>query len=105
MNHSDFSIGCEFICGDRVFRCTDVGTRVVVAICVSDTEVSTSVGDIPATRPLSRPEAEAAGWFDGPPYAVAEIVFDEYDFAACEPVDADKSGEGPGVRLGKKPTL
>ena len=25
-------------------------------------------------------------WYHGPPYAVAEIVFDEYDLEACEPV-------------------
>ncbi|WP_201274196.1 hypothetical protein [Microvirga brassicacearum] len=27
------------------------------------------------------------GWFNGPPYAVAETVFDEDDLEACEPVD------------------
>jgi hypothetical protein len=34
-------------------------------------------------RTLSRSEAESAGWFNGPPYAVAEFVFDEYDLAGC----------------------
>jgi hypothetical protein len=34
---------------------------------------------------LSRDEAEAEGWFNGPPYAVAESVFDEYDIEGCSP--------------------
>jgi hypothetical protein len=34
-------------------------------------------------RILSRAEAEAEGWFNGPPYAVAESVFDEYDMESC----------------------
>lgn len=36
-------------------------------------------------RTLSRAEAEAEGWFNGPPYAVAESVFDEYDMEDCSP--------------------
>ncbi len=35
------------------------------------------------TRSLSGAEAEAQGWFAGPPYAVAETVFDEDDLEAC----------------------
>jgi hypothetical protein len=34
-------------------------------------------------RTLSRAEAEADGWFNGPPYAVSESVFDEDDQAGC----------------------
>lgn len=30
-------------------------------------------------------EAEADGWFSGPPYAIAESVFDEDDMKACVP--------------------
>ena len=32
---------------------------------------------------LNRAEAEAKGWFNGPPYAVAESVFDENDMQGC----------------------
>jgi hypothetical protein len=32
---------------------------------------------------LDRAEAEAKGWFNGPPYAVAELVFDENDIGGC----------------------
>lgn len=64
MNLSNFSIGREFICAGERWRCTDIGKRVVVAICLSDHE------DDPS-------------WFSGPPYAVSETVFDEYDQEGC----------------------
>jgi hypothetical protein len=88
MEHSDFVIGKTFICGGRTFRCTDVGTRTIAAICLDDTTIVTSSLDPtvePKTRTLSRAEAEADGWFHGPPYAVNESVFDEYDFGGCSP--------------------
>jgi hypothetical protein len=35
-------------------------------------------------------EAEAQGWLNGPPYAVAESVFDEDDFEGCS-MELDES--------------
>lgn len=67
MKHSDFSIGTQFICGETLWRCTDVGTRVIVAIAL----------DI-----YSNDES----WLNGPPYAVQEVVFDENDMPACKEV-------------------
>ena len=40
MQHGDFTIGLEFLYGVRR-RCTDIGTRVVVAIRLDRTEVCT----------------------------------------------------------------
>jgi hypothetical protein len=37
-------------------------------------------------RTLTREEAEADGWFNGPSYSVPETVFDEGDMEGCEPV-------------------
>lgn len=80
---ADFHIGLEFnTTHDRVWRCTDVGTRVITAIRVDSLEVSSSDG---TRKRLTRAEAEAGRWFDGPPYAVAEYVFDEEDMKACLP--------------------
>lgn len=62
MTHGDFSIGLEFYTHTGKWRCTDVGTRVIVAI------------------KLDAPEES---WYAGPPYGVAEIVFDEDDMEAC----------------------
>jgi hypothetical protein len=82
-------IGTEFMCGDRRWRCTDVGMRTVVAICVAPVEIETLHEDGARTRrTLTKAEAEAEGWFNGPPYGVLESVFDEYDLEGCEPVPA-----------------
>jgi hypothetical protein len=69
MKHTDFRIGEEFWCGGRQWRCTDIGTRTIVAIGVDQVEV---VGIQPeGRRTLDRAEAEAEGWFSGPPPAQA----------------------------------
>ncbi|MFZ1641356.1 MAG: antitoxin VbhA family protein [Candidatus Contendobacter sp.] len=69
MQHTDFEIGLEFECGGRRWRSTDLGTRTVIAI------------------PLEYPEDPS--WYNGPPYAVAETVFDEYDLEGCKPIEDD----------------
>lgn len=63
---SDFAVGEEFECGQKRWKFTDIGKRVVIAICVSDRDDSS--------------------WLRGPPYAVSENVFDEYDIESCESV-------------------
>jgi hypothetical protein len=63
MEHADFVIGGTFWCSGSRWRCTDIGTRVIVAIKLNH-------DDDPS-------------WYNGPPYAVAELVFDEYDMEAC----------------------
>lgn len=85
-----WDIGMEFMSGGRRWRCTDVGTRTIVAIRVDPVEI-VSVGEDggQSTRTMTKAEAEAEGWFSGPPYGVAEFVFDEDDLEACEPVPAD----------------
>ena len=64
MIKNDFYIGLEFYSGDKLWRCTDVGSRVVIAICLSD-------------------HLDDSSWFNGPPYALAESVFDEHDQEGC----------------------
>ena len=41
MQLGDFTIGREFLYGERRWRCTDIGTRVIVAIRLDQTEVCT----------------------------------------------------------------
>ncbi|WP_234836545.1 hypothetical protein [Sinorhizobium meliloti] len=83
MEHSDFHIGLDFWCGKARWRCTDVGTRTVVAIRID--QVKTTAVDAGETtqETLNYEQANAAGWFIGTPYAVAELVFDENDLEAC----------------------
>jgi Arc/MetJ-type ribon-helix-helix transcriptional regulator len=99
MRHADFRIGGVFWCDSRQWRCTDIGTRVITAIRLDHVDVeSTAPGQ---RRTLSRSEAEAEGWFNGPPYAVAETVFDEYDIKGCtrepEPDDNTPSSSAPNA--------
>lgn len=58
LEHKDFYIGREFWTATGRWRCTDMGTRTICAIKL---------------------EGDPANW-TGPPYSVAEGVFDEYDF-------------------------
>jgi hypothetical protein len=57
--HADFSIGCECLTGAGTWRCTDVGTRVIVAIRINA-------------------HPDDPNWYYGPLYAVAASAFDEY---------------------------
>jgi hypothetical protein len=85
VKHSEFRVGLEFWCGDKRWRCTDLGTRVIVAISLEPHEVvelttaSDSVGPTRTRRYITND----ADWLIGPPYQVAELVFDEYDIEAC----------------------
>ncbi len=65
MEKSDFQLGGEFFCGNSRWRCTDIGRRVIVAIRLN--------------------RDDDPSWYKGPPYALAEIVFDEYDFPEYQP--------------------
>jgi len=62
MNIEEFKVGEEFFTyggGKTPWICTDIGTRVVVAI------------------------AKREDWNAGPPYSVAEYVFDEDSQVVC----------------------
>ncbi len=62
MEKNDFYIGLEFHTASGKWRCTDIGSRVIVAIKIDQKDES---------------------YYSGPPFPVAEIVFDEYDFEGC----------------------
>ncbi len=81
MKHSDFKMGMEFTVHDKLWRVTDIGTRTIIVIRLGDIVIG---GTKP--RAIDHTEAESEGWFNGPPYAVQEQVFDESDLEACEPV-------------------
>jgi hypothetical protein len=63
MKHSDFHIGLEFMTETGRWRCTDIGAGTIAAIQLDH-------DDDPS-------------WHNGPPYAVAEHVFDEDDIEDC----------------------
>lgn len=81
MQHNEFATGATFWCGGKLWCRTDVGTRVIIAIRLDRVEVGSATPEL--RRTLGQAGAEAEGWFNGPPYAVAESVFDEDDIKGC----------------------
>lgn len=65
MKHEEFREGASFWTASGEWRCTDVGRRTIIAIQLE-------------------PQLDPS-WFKGPPYAVGESVFDEYDLEGCYP--------------------
>ena len=58
---------------------TDIGRRTVIAIRID----SVTIAGTGTEQHLSYAEAEAGGWLNGAPYAVAESVFDEDEIGGC----------------------
>ena len=78
-----FPIGTHFVIEgrDQIWRVTDVGTRVVVAI------------------------EHKPGWMEGPPYALAERVFDENDQVVMKLREEPRAELGRPRRRGGAPVL
>jgi hypothetical protein len=93
MQHEEFKIGETFWCGDRQWRCTDIGTRTIIAIRLDSVDVGSTNPEL--CRTLGYAEAAAEGWFNGPPYAVAEHIFDEDVLPACSLVPVDDAADIP----------
>jgi hypothetical protein len=83
MKHEEFRIGLEFWCGGRRWRCTDVGTRTVVGVCLEPHEVVAITHDAGASSTTRPTITTDDSWFVGPPYAVPEEVFDEHSIEGC----------------------
>lgn len=83
MQLSDFTIGLEFKCSGNRYRCTDVGSRVVVAIRIEPVIIAWVKDGHRGQRKLTYEKAIMEGCFRGPPYTELEQVFDEYDLKGC----------------------
>lgn len=88
MTHADFQIGEDFWCGGRQWRCTDIGTRVVVAISLEAREIEEATVNERGEWELHHQLNQDQDWLSGPPYAVAEVAFDEGDMAGCKVMEA-----------------
>ncbi|HDR9260221.1 hypothetical protein WT66_01030 [Burkholderia stagnalis] len=62
MDLADFHIGLEFVEGPFRWRCTDVGSRTVIAIRLVERDPN---------------------WYQGPPYMVEEVVLSEERLGDC----------------------
>ena len=85
MKKEDFVIGHSFWLTGHEYRCTDIGSRVITAIKLGKVNVTTLKVDENGHKKLTRHETEDKSWFNGPPYAVCEQVFDEYEQEVCYP--------------------
>ena len=83
MKHSDFRIGAEFFTPAGKWRCTDVGNRVIVAISLEPRETVRVTYSESGERSEESFISNDAQDLVGPPYSVAEHVFDEYDIKGC----------------------
>ncbi len=81
----EFRPGETFWCAGRRWRCTDIGARVVVAISLESRTITqrSYPHGIRGAVVEHRYVTDDPSWLNGPPYAVAEEVFDEYAQEAC----------------------
>lgn len=88
----DFHIGDPFWTESGAWRCTDVGTRTVVAIKLGDHRV-VEMRRVGQRDVLTESITADPSRLVGPPYAVREEVFDEDDIQACYPSPEAMRGE------------
>ena len=86
MTPEDFHIGMASWCSNKRWRCTDGGSRAIVTICLEPHEVVSVETNSSAlrTRAAPRQVTDETDWLPGPPFAVAEQVFDEDVLEAVE---------------------
>lgn len=98
MTHDQFQMGLKFWCGGRSWRCTDVGSRVIVAISLEPHEVVEMERDADSGQVRERRfMTDDPRWLNGPPFAIVEEVFDEYAMDGCSlspEGDADERAVG-----------
>lgn len=101
MNLNEFRIGERFLCDKKVWLCTDVGTRVVIATCLTVCRTNDWA------RALSHrlqnkawkfePAEVLPAWLKGPPFReLGEDVFDELKQKDCEPWDSEQAAVKEG---------
>jgi hypothetical protein len=93
MELSGFVMGETFWTHHGAFRCTDIGTRVVVAVKLGLREVSRAEsvdGEVRMTKRID----DDPSWLNGPPYAVEEVVFDENELLGCFRTEAELLANG-----------
>lgn len=86
MKFLDFQIGKEFKWLDKRHICTDIGTRVIVAICVESTVITTFKDGVITKKTIAYDEIIKDGWHIGPPYAMTEIVIPKDIIHECKEI-------------------
>jgi hypothetical protein len=80
----DFKIGEIFHYRNSVWKVTDIGTRTITVISLSEVWVTRSRANTHVKeRVRLEPSQFGSNRFNGPPYSVPELVFDERAFESC----------------------
>lgn len=88
MRINQFKIGKPFWMRGKQYRCTDIGSRAVAAICIHPIVITTTSMDY-KTKKIKKKSTtltdkdKIKSWQSGPPYALAEIVINEQDMEVC----------------------
>jgi hypothetical protein len=93
MDLSAFAIGETFWTHAGAFRCTDIGTRVIVAVKLGPREIGRAekvAGELRITKRIE----DDPSWLNGPPYAVEELVFDEDELLGSFRTEAELLADG-----------
>ena len=89
MKLSDFSIGAEFFTGSGRWRCTDIRTRVIVAISLEPRNLTRAKFDDDGKLVEENFISNDPNDLNGPPFMIAEHVFDEHGMQGCYASPAD----------------
>ena len=94
MRHEDFTIGETFWATSGSYRCTDVGTRTIVAVHLGPRAIvqQESVG---GQHRATTVVVDDPSWLNGPPYAVVEA---QDDLADCNRTEADLRAAASSAR-------
>jgi hypothetical protein len=93
MELSDFVIGETFWTHAGAFRCTDIGTRVVVAVKLGPREIARAER-VDGELRISKRIDDDPSLLNGPPYAVEELVFEKNELLGCFRTEAELLGDG-----------
>lgn len=88
MKKEEFVVGMKFRRGTKLWLCTDIGSRVITAVCLSlckyndwGRSLSVEIQD----RAWDRVQRDLdPSWIGVPPYTLLEHVFNENDIKECE---------------------
>ena len=83
MKHEDFQVGSEFYTCTGRWRCTDVGTRVIVAVSLEHRTLLRTQRMESGRVVKEEFASDDPSDLVGPPYMVEEHVFDEFSIGGC----------------------
>lgn len=80
----DFKIGEVFHYQNHTWKCTDIGTRTITVICLTEVWVTRTKANTHVKERVRLESSQISPQrFEGPPYGVQEQVLNEPAFKSC----------------------